>query len=378
MKSRIGFPRWNLWGWIFFLFMAGGFYAFCVRFKQPVSLSSSGPSSSSGELILGLNVLCGFAIAVGCFTVAATIYVLHLKDCRSILRASLLASLLGYFVAILGLVSSSTRNGSTGMGSGPSFLYGIVWAMMLVGAVILLEFAPDLSMRLGVREPPEWIRALAMPLLFAAVVFSVLYQTRLAELLQALPEKVSPLWSTPELPFFFFVSSICAGLAINIFASWHLNRSLDGGLPADRVAALAKILAVVLFVYLGNRVADLLRRGSPILVWRPNSENMLLGLEFSLMLLPLLLLVNEKHVQNPRTVYVCSAIVLAGLMTNRLNTCITSVEAATHVKYLPDWKEFLIAYSIMALGIAGFRLMAKRLAIYGTFGSSISEGVRRS
>jgi len=363
MKATIGFSRLNLWVWIFALLMTGGIYAASVRFMHPANPTSTAISLFPWGLITGLNVLCGIAIAAGGFTVAATIYVLNLKECRSILRASLLASVLGYVVAILGLLSSARGIGASAGGE-HSILYGMAWALMLVGAVLALEFAPDACRRLHIREPSEWVRVLNMPLLFLAVVFSVLYQTRLADLLQAVPEKVSPLWSTPELPFFFFVSSICAGLAVIIFASLHIKRGSDDGLAPERVVALARILAVVLFLYLCARVADLVHRGIPMLVWTHNSDNMLLGLEISLTLLPLLFLMEERHVQNPRMVYLCSAIVLAGLMTNRLNMCITSVESAVRAKYFPKWDELLIAYSIVALGIAGFSFMAKRLPIY--------------
>ena len=74
--------------------------------------------------------------------------------------------------------------------------------------------------------------------------------------------------------------------------------------------------------------------------------------------------VNRAALENPRIVYLCSGMVLAGLITNRLNTCITSVEAATNSKYLPGWNEFLVAYSIVALGVAAFSLIAKRLPLF--------------
>ena len=130
------------------------------------------------------------------------------------------------------------------------------------------------------------------------------------------------------------------------------------------MAGLGKVLAALLFLYLGVRIADLVYRGIPLLVWKNNPENVLLGLEMGLIILPIVLLINERNLENPRIVYLCSEMVLAGLITNRLNTCITSVEAATNSKYLPGWSEFLVAYSIVALGVAAFSLMAKRLPLF--------------
>ena len=365
MKRTLHFPRWSFWVWCFALLMTGGICASYVRLVHGIDHSGSLGNVFPWGLITGLNVLCGIAIAAGGFTIAATIYVLNLEGYRPIVRASLVLSFLGYLVAVLGLVSSPGRIAlQMGARKSNSILCGIAWAFILFGAVLILEFAPDLWKRFGGRTPPHWVRFLNMPLLFVAVVFSVLYQTSLADLLQSVPERVSPLWSTPQLPFLFFVSAVCAGLAVIIFASWHMNVASDKGLSPERVAGLGKVLAALLFLYLGVRIADLVYRGIPLLVWKNNPENMLLGLEMGLILLPIVILINERNLQSPRMVYLCSGMVLAGLITNRLNTCIASVEAAMNSKYLPDWNEFLVAYSIVALGVAAFSLMAKRLPLF--------------
>jgi len=362
MKPVLHVPRWNFWAWCFALLMTGGIYAFYVRFLHGVDhpLSNVFPWS----LITGLNVLCGIAIAAGGFTLAASLCVLNLAAFRPIVRASLVLSFLGYVVAVLGLVSSRGRIAfQVDARQSHSILHGIAWAFILSAAVLILEFVPDMAKHFGGREPPHWLRFLNLPLLFVAVVFSVVCQTSLADLLQSLPERVSPLWSTPQLPFFFFVSAVCAGLAVIIFASWHINVASGKGLSPERVAGLGKVLAVLLFLYLGVRIADLVYRGVPLLVWKDNPENVLLGLEICLILLPIVLLIDERNLENPRIVYLCSGMALAGLITNRLNTCITSVEAAMNSRYLPGWSEFLVAYSIIALGVAAFSFVAKRLPL---------------
>jgi Ni/Fe-hydrogenase subunit HybB-like protein len=345
--------------------MTGGIYASYVRVVHGIDHSAYLGNMFPWGLITGLNVLCGIAIAAGGFTVAASIYVLNLEGYRPVVRASLVTSFLGYLMAVLGLVSSPGRTAyQMGTWSSHPIVFGFAWAFILFGGVLLLEFAPDLWKRFGGREPPHWVRSLNMPLLFVAVIFSVLYQTSLADLLQSLPERVSPLWSTPQLPFFFFVSAVCAGLAVIIFASWHMNVASGKGLSRERVAGLGKVLAALLFLYLGTRIADFIYRGIPLFVWKNNPENILLGLEMGLIFLPIVLLMRERNLENPRIVYLCSGMVLAGLITNRLNTCITSVEAAMNSKYLPSWNEFLVAYSIVALGVAAFSLIAKRLPLF--------------
>ena len=59
-------------------------------------------------------------------------------------------------------------------------------------------------------------------------------------------------------------------------------------------------------------------------------------------------------------------LVIAGFMTNRLNTAITSLEAVSHATYVPKWPEVLIAYSIVAWGIGVFTVAVNRLPVFPT------------
>jgi Ni/Fe-hydrogenase subunit HybB-like protein len=346
--------------------MTGGIYAAYARMAHGAGSSTHLGNELPWSLVMGLNVFCGIAIAAGGFTVAASVYVLNLEEYKPMVRASLVTSFLGYLVAVLGFLSDQTLPGriASRVWRPHSILYGVAWALILFAAVLILEFAPELCERLVRRQPPRFVRSLSMPLLLVAVVFSVLYQTALADLLQSVPSKVSPLWSTPQLPFLFFISAVCAGLAVVIFASWHINLACGKGLSPSKVVGLGKVLAALLFLYLGLRIADLLYRGIPLLVWKNNPENVLLGLEMGLIFLPMALLISQRNLASPRMIYVCAVMVLAGLITNRLNTCITSVETATGSRYLPNWDEFVIAYSIIALGVAVFSVIAKRLPVF--------------
>jgi len=359
--------RWNLWTWCFALLMAGGIFASYRRVVHGL-----GPTTHLSDVFpwgvgIGLNVFCGIALAVGGFTVAATVNVLRLDNFKSVVRASLLTGFLGYLVAVLGLIADLGRPYRAGLlitWNPRSILTGATWVLIVYGVVLVFEFAPEIFTRFGWGEPPPRVRALGTPALLFAVVLSTFQQSSLADLLQLAPSRVSPLWSTPQLGLFFFVSAVCGALAVVIFASWHVKTAFAKGLSPNVVSGIGKALAALLFLYLGLRVADFAHRGIPLLVWRNDPENLLLGLEVSLMFVPMWLLISERNRTSPRTIYLCAVLVLAGLITNRLNTCITSVEVANGSRYAPTWNEFTIAYSIIALGVALFSLTARRLAVF--------------
>jgi len=367
MKRVLSWPRWSHWTWCFAVLMAGGIYASYRR-----AVHGLGPATHLSDVFpwgigIGLNVLCGIALAVGGFTVAATVNVLKLDNFKPVVRACLLTGFLGYMVAVLGLVSDLGRRYRAGLlmtWNPRSILTGVIWVLVVYGVVLLIEFAPELFKHFGRGEPPDRVRALGTPALLFAVVLSTFQQSSLADLLQLAPGRVSPLWSTPQLGLFFFVSAVCGALAVVIFASWHVKTAFAKGLSSNVVAGMGKALAALLFLYLGLRVADFAHRGIPLLVWKNDPENLLLGLEIGLMFVPMWLLISERNRASPRTIYLCAVMVLAGLITNRLNTCITSVEVATGSRYVPTWNEFTIAYSVVALGVALFALTAKRLAVF--------------
>jgi Ni/Fe-hydrogenase subunit HybB-like protein len=367
MKRLLGWPRWGFWTWCFTLLMAGGVCAYYLR-----TVHALGPAARLRDVFpwgveVGLSVFCGMALCAGGFTVAAAVRILNLDNHKSIVRPCLLTGFLGYLVAFLGFITNPGQPYRIGLlitWNSRLVLSGAVWSLVLYGAVLALDFAPELSNRFGWREPPQPLRLLSMPLLLLAVVLSVLHQSSMADLLLGAPNKVSALWSTPQLPFLFFVSAACAALAVVIFASWHTSIAFARGLPTNLVAGMGKALAAGLFFYLGLRFADAISRGIPLLVQKNDLQSFLFGLEIGLFFMPMWLLITERDPINPRVVYYSAVMVLAGLITNRLNACITSVEATTGVRYLPSWHELMIAYGVIALGVATFSLTAKRLPVF--------------
>jgi Ni/Fe-hydrogenase subunit HybB-like protein len=364
MKPVLRWPRWSFWGWCFAALMAASIYAYHARSSL---VAANVRDSFPWDLSIGLNVVVGIALCAGSFTLATTIRIFNLDDCKPILRPCLLTGFVGYLVAFLGFLTTAGRTYHVGLWITPSprlAIWGAVGLLIIFGGVVLLEFAPECCKRFGWPELPRVVRQLSLPLLLLAAVLSVLQQTSFALLIVGASDKVSPLWSSPQLPFLFFVSAACGALAMMIFASWHTGIAIARGIPGHLVTGMGKALGAMLFFYLMLRCADFLGRGVPLVVLKNDLQHLLFGLEFALFFLPMWLLVAENHPMNPRVVYYCSALVLAGLITNRLNTCITSVEAGTGLSYLPSGNEFIIAYSVIALGVAIFSTATKRLPVF--------------
>jgi hypothetical protein len=91
-------------------------------------------------------------------------------------------------------------------------------------------------------------------------------------------------------------------------------------------------------------------------------EGLLLLLEIVLLLVGMMWIKGSE--EEPRELFFGAALIIAGVVANRLNTAITALEAGAGQDYLPRWGEFLISYSLVAAGVAGFALGVKHLSVF--------------
>lgn len=373
MSRTLRWPRWTVWQWIFVLLMLGGLYAAYVRVVYGLGGATHLSDRFPWGLWIGFDVLCGVGLAAGAFTLAAIVHVFNIERYKPILRATILTAFLGYLLVILALLFDLGRPYRIWhplvMWNPRSVMFEVAWCVMLYTTVLALEFAPAVLERLGWHTPLGWMRAVSIPLVIAGVILSTLHQSSLGSLYLIVPQQLYPLWYTPLLPLFFFLSALCVGFAMTIFESWHSSRAFGKQLELPLLASMGRVLGVLLLVYLLIRFLDLSHRGVLPLLREPRTETYLFLLEVALVLLPMLLLFRRHIRTDPGGLYACALMVIFGFVTNRLNVSITGMEAGSGTYYLPKWTEVMITLSIIALGFAVFRVAAKHLPIFSPDGS---------
>jgi Ni/Fe-hydrogenase subunit HybB-like protein len=196
------------------------------------------------------------------------------------------------------------------------------------------------------------------------VLLSTLHQSSLGTLFLIVPEKLYPLWYTPILPLLFYVSAIAVGLAMTIFESWHSSRAFGRALELPLLMSMARVLAVVLSVYLWIRFLDLSHRHVFGLLAQNRIETWLFALEILLMVVPMVLLYQQRIRSSPGKLYACAVMVVFGFIANRLNVGTTGLEAGSGTHYIPRWSEVAITLSIVAAGFATFRLIAEYFPVF--------------
>jgi Ni/Fe-hydrogenase subunit HybB-like protein len=362
-------PRITFWRVVLGIILMAGAYAAILRFSRGLGATTNLSDSFPWGLWVGFDVLCGVMMAAGGFTLTATVYIFNLKEFKPIVRPTVLTAFLGYVLVVVALLFDLGRGYRIWhplvMWNPRSVMFEVAWCVTLYTTVLALEFAPIVFERLRLAKLLSIQRTISIPLVIAGVLLSTLHQSSLGSLYLIVPSKLHPLWYSPLLPLFFFLSSICVGLAMTIFESSVSARVFGKQLELSLLVKLGRTLLVVLAVYAALRFQDLHDRDVLHLLKHAGYETALFYLEVILgLLLPIALLAIPKVRESAQGLYVSAVLVVLGFITNRLNVSITGMETSAGLHYLPRWTEIAITASIVAAAFAVFGLAVKYLPIF--------------
>lgn len=367
MKQKL--MRFTLWKVIFFAIMAAGLYATVVRFTRGLGASTNLSDQFPWGIWVGFDVLCGVMLAAGGFTLMAAVEIFHIERFKPIIRPAVLTAFLGYLLVSVALMFDLGRYYRIWhpliMRNPHSVMFEVAYCVMLYTTVLSLEFAPIVFERLRMEKPLRILHAVGIPIVILGVILSTLHQSSLGTLYLIMPNKLYPLWYTPLLPVFFFLSAIAVGLAMTIFESYMSSKYFHRQLELPLLSDLGRILAVVLSFYAVLRFEDLYHRGVLKLLLHPRYETWLFLLEVVVgLLLPIAMLFTRRIRESTGGLYLAAVLTVLGFITNRLNVSITGMEGAAGMHYIPKWTEMAVTAMIVAGGFALFGLAAKYLPIF--------------
>lgn len=322
---------------------------------------------------IAFDVVSGVALAAGGFVIAGTVHVLGLKRFHPILRPAILTALLGYLLVILGLLFDLGRWYNVWhplfMWNLHSPLLEIAWCVILYTTVLGLEFSPVIFEKLNLRWPLKIVRAITLPLVILGVILSTLHQSSLGSLFLVFPQKINPLWYSPLLPVFFFLTAVAVGLGMVIVESNLSARAFGRALEDKLLADLGRAAAVVLAVYLALKLYDLIARGAMAYLTVSSFHTTLYVIEMAFgVLVPLFLLASRRMRQNSRTLLAAASLMVGGVVLNRLNTALLGwwAYASGGPVYIPSLGELTVTFSLLTAGVAAFAIAARFLPLFPT------------
>jgi Ni/Fe-hydrogenase subunit HybB-like protein len=340
-----------------------------IRFAFGIGAISNLTNAYSWGLWISLDLLCGVALGAGAFTIAAAVYILNLKQFQPILRPAILTGFLGYLMVIVALMVDLGRPERIWhmmiYQNGHSVLFEVGLCVMLYTTVLALEFLPVLLKRTPWHRPIHLLHAATMPLVILGVVLSTLHQSSLGSLFLIMPSKLHPIWYTPLLPLFFFLSAVTVGLAMVIIEASLSARAFKRPLELRLLSQLARAIPYLLGVYLIVRLADLAVAGELALTVQPTQFALLFWVELLIgWVAPLLLLANARLRQQPKWLLAGAGLVVLGVVINRFNVSLLALGHLTDQPYFPSIGEFAISLGIISAGVLAFALVARLFPLF--------------
>jgi Ni/Fe-hydrogenase subunit HybB-like protein len=320
---------------------------------------------------ISFDVVCGVGLAAGGFVIAGTVHVFNLKRFHPILRPAILTAFLGYLLVIVGLLFDLGRWYNVWhaiiMWNVSSPMLEVAWCVMLYSTVLALEFSPIVLEKFKLNRLLKWVRAITIPLVIAGICLSTLHQSTLGTLFLVVPEKMNPLWYSPLLPVFFFISAVAVGLGMTIVESNLSARYLGQHLEDDLMASLGRAAAVVIVIYLALRGLDLVVRGAVGYLFAPGLHSTLFWIEIIVgFVTPLCIFAIKRYRERPRWLFAASGLLVAGFVMDRFDTALLGWWNYTNGGpiYIPSLGELIVTIALVTLGVVAFGLAAKFLPVF--------------
>lgn len=361
---RLGF-----WAYVFALLLLLLVGVTALRFTRGLGATTNLSDRFPWGLWIGFDVLCGVGLAAGAFTLTSVVHLFNLRRFEPIVRPTVLTAFLGYsfvIVALLFDLGQPWRIWHALVFWNPrSVMFEVAWCVMLYTTVLALELSPVIFERFRLDGPQRLIRVVYTPLVIVGVILSTLHQSSLGSLYLIVPSKLHPLWYSPLLPFYFYISAIGAGLGMVILESHLSGRAFGRRLELHLLEPLGRAMVVVLGLYGLLRFLALRRNGALAELLAPGYEAWMFLLEVGLgVVLPVVLLSLPRVRASERGLVAGAFLAILGFVMNRLNVAVTGMERAAGVRYLPSWLEVAVSVGLVAVGFAAFALAARHLPIF--------------
>lgn len=350
-----------------------------LRFTKGLGAVTNLSHTQPWGLWIGFDLMCGVALAAGGYTTSAACYIFGMKKYHSAVRPAILTGFLGYTTVLVSLLFDVGRpdrlllaypfivqQGTT------SLLFEVGLCVLLYLTVLFLEFTPIPLEWLGLKRLRKIAVKITMVLTIFGVVLSTLHQSSLGALFLIAPSKLHPLWYSPYIAVFFFVSSIVAGLSMVIFEgslshkAFH-NKMDDTYLEEHEplVLGYARAASFVLFGYFVIKVIGVAAGNHWKLLGTPYGIWFLVEI-LAFIALPCFLFAIGSKEKNIGLIKFAAFWSVIGIVLNRLNVSIIAFNwhLPLSERYFPSWMEIALSIFMVTCLIIVFKFIVTRMPVF--------------
>jgi Ni/Fe-hydrogenase subunit HybB-like protein len=318
---------------------------------------------------VGYGIMTMIAVGGVGFTITLLVEVLGVHRFHPLLRPAVLMALLCYAGAIIMLMVELGRPWMVWMilvsWAPTAALYEVGWCAFLYLSVLAFEFAQVPLEELGWGRVLRVTRVIYMPLMLLGVTLSHLHQSSLGTLMTLIPHKINVLWWSEQLPLLYLFSAMMAGPALAILEYLAAARWLGFEPRMEMLAALARIEAWLVGLFLAFQIGDLVSRGAVGAMLSGTWFALSFWVEIGLgLLLPLVLLILPEVRQSRGGLAMASSLIIGGVLLHRLNVTVIGLRVRHWETYVPSLGEFGITLGITAGAMFVFGVLVRILPIH--------------
>jgi Ni/Fe-hydrogenase subunit HybB-like protein len=367
--KKTGIFHLTFWKSVAIVIVASGLFSTYLRFTEGLKAVTNLSDSFPWGIWIGFDILCGVGLAAGGFTICAVTHIFNIEKFKPLTKSAVLTAFLGYVLVIFGLMYDLGKPYNIWhaiiMWNPKSVMFEVAWCVMLYTTVLFLEFSPVFLEKFGLKRILSIIRKISLPIMILGVLLSTLHQSSLGSLFLIVPAKMYPLWYSPILPVYFYISAIGVGLAMVIFESYLSARAFGHSLNIELLSKLGLVSIVVLLINLLVKSIDFIISGKLSLLTIPGTVTYLFYLEIILgTIIPIVILSSRKNRNNRMLLYFASICIIGGFLLNRMNVSITSINLGNGNIYFPSIYELSITAMLVVLGMWAFKLIVSNFPVF--------------
>jgi Ni/Fe-hydrogenase subunit HybB-like protein len=368
---------WDIMGWKFAISPARlallvlallGVSVILVRFITGFGLVTNLNDDWPWGLWITFDVLIGVALAGGGYFSALIVHVLHRDRYLPISRSAMLTSLIGYLLVLAGLgvdIGQWFNFWRPFVSWGySSVLFEVFLCISAYTTIQLLEFGEILTERVGVKWH-SFFKKIMPVLIVTGIIFPTLHQSSLGGLYLIAVDKLHPLWWSPLLPAFFFMSSFFVGPAMICVESTLAGRAYQHRVPVDVLRGLGQIGGVMMIVYFAFKMYDLISRGNFSLMFQGSLEANLFLVEIVIGIIIPIIMIFSQVTKSHQGLFIYGLLVSAGVVLNRVDVSLVGMAGQAATSYFPTIWEFATSIGFIAIGCLLYCFIVDNFRILG-------------
>lgn len=347
-----------------------GMYFLGVRFMNGIGAVANINGGYPWGIWVVYDVVIGTALACGGYALAITIYLFNKGQYHPLMRAALLASLLGYALGGVGAFIDMGRYWQFYHLMMPQHM-NFNSVMLEVGLcvatyilVLIIEFAPAFLERIGAKGLLKALDKVLFLFIAIGILLPTMHQSSLGSFLVAMGYKISPLWQSVYMqPVLALLTALCMGFSIVIFEASMSKAAFDLDDETHLLSKIGKIIVGLLTAYLVVRFGEIIVNGKFGLIFAGGKNSLLFILETALFVIPLVILTSEKKRNNPSILLWAAVSMLFAGSLYRFNAFLLTYNPGPGYSYFPSVGEIMVTLGIIAFEVMTYIVLVKTLPV---------------